>query len=80
MTLALYVTPATDLYIRYIDGKYDLIMSTENPIEAQGTSCDQDWAATVQKENLIVNRAMAKVMYGIPDEVDVIFSLDNYSV
>jgi hypothetical protein len=34
--------------------------------------CRNAYEQTVKKENLIVNRATAKVMYHIPDDVDVI--------
>jgi hypothetical protein len=77
MTFALYVTTATDSLIRCIDGTYDLIKSSSNPLTAPGTPCDQDWAANVQKENLILNRATAKVFYNVPDNVDVICSIDS---
>jgi hypothetical protein len=88
MLFALYGTLAlNNQYIRCKDGVYDLIRAPgyNDPddydyINAPGQPCDQSWAENVQKENLIVNQAMAQVFYNIPDGVEVITTLNGVEV
>lgn len=59
--------------IRYLDGTYDLLPEgTERPLTAVGQPCDQEWAKPIQKRSLIITETMAKVLYGIPDDVEIL--------